>query len=171
MQLHQLNLQFDPEQDRLIFRMNTTQREEIRFYLTRRFVRLLWPVLQDLLKNDFRRREPETAHLADTMLAFEQESVVSRMDTSQDFARGGEQFPLGKKPVLLSRIKVKKMPRGGDMLCLHPREGQGIEFPVNSRFLHMFCSALKDVIKKAQWDLELAEAESPLSPAEGRLLH
>ena len=51
-QLHQMQIVFVPEQDRLLFRLNTTgrQQQEFRFWLTRRYVRILWKALLNMLK-------------------------------------------------------------------------------------------------------------------------
>ena len=45
MRLHQLKLDFIPEQDRLLLRVSTDTRLEVRLWLTRRILRLLWPLL------------------------------------------------------------------------------------------------------------------------------
>ncbi len=45
MNIHQLQLAFDAAEDRLLFRLSTTAGEEFRVFLTRRFVKMLWPHL------------------------------------------------------------------------------------------------------------------------------
>lgn len=72
MQIHQFKLHFNPEEDRIFFLMNTTEHQEFRFCLTRRFIRILWPVLERLLENDYRRRQPVHAGQAKEILPFEQ---------------------------------------------------------------------------------------------------
>ncbi|GBC61689.1 hypothetical protein DENIS_2651 [Desulfonema ishimotonii] len=154
MQIHQFRMQFSPEQDRIIFSMNTLERDAFRFYFTRRFVRLLWPVLLQLLEEDYQRREPEKSHMADVMLDFEQEKVVSKADFQKKYEEDNTRFPLGEEALLLSRIQVRKGP-DGNILCLLPGKGKGIEVPANPRFLYTFCKLMEDTVAKAQWDLTL----------------
>ena len=56
MRLHQLKLDFIPEQDRLLLRVSTDNQIEVRLWLTRRALRLLWPLLLQML-----RSSPEVA--------------------------------------------------------------------------------------------------------------
>jgi len=45
MRLHQLKVEYEPEQDRLLMLVATNEGMELRLTLTRRFVKLLWPLL------------------------------------------------------------------------------------------------------------------------------
>ena len=45
MRLHQLKVDYDAEQDRLLMLVATSEGMELRLSLTRRFVKLLWPLL------------------------------------------------------------------------------------------------------------------------------
>ncbi|QTA87854.1 hypothetical protein [Desulfonema magnum] len=159
MNIHQFNMQFNPEEDRIIFRLNTVNGEEFRFFLTRRFVKVLWPVLLQLLSNDLKRREPVKAHVVKEVLEFEREEVVSKANFKQQYVEQAKTFPLGEDIILLFRIQVKQAP-GGDILCLHPSKGKGIEFMVNNTFLHPFCKLLQDAVIKAQWELDYLFAQN-----------
>ncbi len=152
MSIHQFNLQYNPEQDRIMFRVSTVKREEFRFYLTRRYVKVLWPVLQKVLDTEFKKREPEKAHVASDMVRFEHENIVSRADFKQQYDDRMETHPLGEDYILLARIQVKQGPV--NMLCLHPAKGMGIEFHASNMFLHAFCKLLVDTVRKADWDME-----------------
>ena len=48
MKLHQLKIDFNAEQDRLLMLVSTDDGAEVRMWLTRRFVKLLWPLLVKL---------------------------------------------------------------------------------------------------------------------------
>ena len=48
--IHQMQITFVPVQDRLMFRLNTTAQTEFKLWFTRRYVKLLWQVLQQMLK-------------------------------------------------------------------------------------------------------------------------
>ncbi len=174
MNIHQFNLQFNAEEDRIIFRLNTTNKEEFRFFFTRRFVKLLWPVLLQLLGNDLMKREPARAHAAKAVLGFEHEKVVSQANFKKKYAaEEAKRFPLGEGIVLLSKIQVKQGPHGA-ILCLHPSKGKGLEFPVSNSFLHPFCKLLADSVDKAEWEIRLViPGNEPVGNAKpaNRVLH
>ena len=48
MRLHQLKVDYDAEQDRFVMLVATNEGMELRLALTRRFVKLLWPLLVKL---------------------------------------------------------------------------------------------------------------------------
>lgn len=173
MQIHQFNMQFNPEHDRLIFRLNTTDHEEFRFSLTRRFVKLLWPVLIQLLEKEYKQREPERSHLANVLLPYEHQEVVSKADFSKPYEEKDRVYPLGEEPILLSRIQIKHTHQG-DILCLLPTNGQGIELGAQPQFIHTFCKLLRDVVSKADWDMDfifVRQAESLIQAPQNRVLH
>lgn len=172
MNLHQMNAQYEPEADRILFRFNTRSGEVFLFHLTRRFVRVMWPVLADLLKGDVRRRAPEKSHAVNAMLGFEREDALSKADFRQSFETGDATFPLGESPLLLTRIQVKTAPRGGKIVSLLPAEGPGIELPAHPRFLHTFGKLIGDMVRRAQWDLALSDiGDSGAERPAGTLLH
>lgn len=171
MQIHQFKLQFQPEEDRVLFLMNTTDHQEFRFYLTRRFVRILWPVVERLLETDYRRRQPVHADQAREILPFEQERMVAQTDFQRQYEETPTSFPLGETPLLLTRIQVKSG-TAGDILCLLPSNGPGVEIPGHPRFLHPFQRLLADVVHKAEWNLDVPAA-SPMMvpPSSGGTVH
>jgi len=59
MRLHQLKVDYDAEQDRLLMLVATNEGVELRLSLTRRFVKLLWPLL--VLEALRRRRQRAAA--------------------------------------------------------------------------------------------------------------
>lgn len=172
MRIHQFNLQFNPEEDRVLFRLNTVSGESFRFFLTRRFVKLLWSVLGKLLRADFERRQPEQARHSADILAFEQAKTLQNADFSQSYQEPAVEtrFPLGEEPILLSRIQVKQTDVA-PVLCLSPTRGQGIEIPAHFRFLHTFRKMIRDVVTRAEWDLSLDEGYEFVSPNDSPTVH
>ena len=170
--IHQFNLQFNPEEDRLVFRMNTVNKEEFRFFLTRRFVKILWPVLLQLLEKDYAAREPEKSYAAKELVSFEREKVLSQANFGQKYEEEMVNYPLGEDNILLTQIRVKQ--KGNvHILCLFPSSGRGVEIPVNPVFLHTFSKLLRDLVAKTDWDMQLRFAESDYSQGKssGRVLH
>ncbi len=57
MRLHQLNFKFDPEQDRLLLRINTSTQLELRLWLTRRLTLGVLPLLRKLIADQVAKAE------------------------------------------------------------------------------------------------------------------
>ena len=47
--LSQIQVSFAPAEDRLLLRVSTDEHTEFQFWLTRRYVRLLWPILEQMV--------------------------------------------------------------------------------------------------------------------------
>ncbi len=166
-------MQYNPEQDRILLRINTMEAEEFRLFLTRRFVKALFGIANRLLVDDFKKREPEKMHVAGPMLKFEKERIISQANFSKSFLKDVKRFPLGEGAVLLSRIQVRESD-AGRVLCLLPLESKGLELPVDNRFLQPFLKVLKDVVERAQWDFDFISEDRPelssIAPPD-RVLH
>ena len=52
--LHQIQMQYDAHEDRGLLRIRTRDGSEFRFWLTRRFVRALWPMVREMLEARWR---------------------------------------------------------------------------------------------------------------------
>ena len=157
-QLHQMQIGFVPEQDRLLFRINTTgrQQQEFRFWLTRRYVRILWKALLNMLKS---RESSEVVQFKEeptksAVLQLEHQEATSKADFQTPYQEANI-HPLGEDPILVSKVALKKTPNGGQQLSMHPSEGQGIDFNLDVKVLHSFCRLLADAAAKAEWDLNL----------------
>ena len=61
MQIHQMSVTYLPEQDRILMRINTTEGEEMRMWLTRRLMVGLWPLLTKLLTEHLLKLESSCA--------------------------------------------------------------------------------------------------------------
>ncbi len=95
--LHQINLRFAPEQDRLVLRMRTLADEEVSLALTRRFVRALWPALLEALARDPQvTAHAPTAGARRAVMAFRHERAVGAADFSQPYRESAK--PKSAKP-------------------------------------------------------------------------
>src|SRR3954447_22768882 len=107
MRLHQLKVEYDAEQDRLIMLVATSESVELRLALTRRFVKLLWPLLVKLAEEGSPRIRPQANPEArKALLSLGREHRVSKADFSKPRAAGPASRPLGDAPLLLARIQT-----------------------------------------------------------------
>lgn len=154
-QLRQVNASYVPEQDRLLLKINTASQMEFRFWITRRYLALLWPVLRQIaggfgksaLALDSATRA-EVANLA-------HQEVQKNMDISTQY-QDGNHFPLGEEPVLLVKIATRKPDASGNRkLSLLPDQGRGIDLNLDESLTHSLMRVLQEPAAKADWSLDL----------------
>src|SRR5438067_207918 len=127
MKLHQLKVEYDAEQDRLIMLVATSESVELRLALTRRFVKLLWPLMVKLAEETSPRiRTQANPEARKALLGLEHEHAVSKADFTKPYDAGESTRPLGDSPLLLARIQTGHDRNGQPVVALHPAEGQGI---------------------------------------------
>lgn len=163
--LEQMQLRFVPEEDRLLLRIRTTDRAEFRFWLTRRFVKLLWGVLQRLMESTEHARAQVDPHSRREVVSFQHEHAMRNSDFSTPYREAAAHSPLGPAPLLLSRIRLREDRGAARVLCLHPERGRGIEVAMNETLLHSFSHLLADTARAAQWDLHLQQPAPPAGTA------
>ena len=170
--IHQMQVVFAPEEDRLQLRINTQARTEFRFWLTRRFVKRLWPGLIQAMESQARPAAvapPVDPTARAAILDFAHQQAIAQTDFSTKFLETPSQTPLGPLPILVTRARIEPREQGGGyMVSFHPEGSYGIEVAMDPRLLHSFCKLLADAVSKADWDLSLPSSVSrELSDAGG----
>ncbi len=141
-------------------RVNTSAGEELRFWLTRRLVRLLWPALVKALEaDDLVRAQPDPA-AKQAVLAFQQDQAVSQADFKTTFREDPQELPLGEAPMLVSWVQLAPAPKGGQLLRLGAARGLAAQLGLGQDILHALCRLLVQAVEKAQWDLGLELSRS-----------
>lgn len=158
--LHQINVTFQPVEDRLFLRINMKQVldetiTEVRLWLTRRYVRLLWSVLEKLVEEDIARLPQVTQTNKQVFKKLQQQSDIAQSDFSTPYTLpdAPPTTPWGDAPLLLSKIQVRKDPNGSSLLYLGSEDNKGIHLNMNSQLVNSFMKLLADTAEKAQWDL------------------
>lgn len=161
--LHQMNLSYVAEEDRMFFRLSTTgrSRAEYRFVLTRRYVRMLWDGLFEALKS---QHEAETDLKNEVSQAAELQAAHQEAVSSANFKadyKEGHIYPLGEEPILAAQFALRPGPKGNQTLRISPKEGSGVEFDLDTQLQHRLCRLLADLATKADWnlDFDLGQAE------------
>ncbi len=155
MRLHQLKLDFIAEQDRLLLRVSTDNRLEVRLWLTRRALRILWPLLVQMV-----RASPEVAlqsnpEARDALVGMQHERALRQANFAEAFEEAPREMPLGAEPILVARIQTDKDGEGNQVLGLLPQQGQGIRLTLDNTLLHSLCKLLQTAVAKADWDIAL----------------
>lgn len=158
--LSQLQMRYDEEEDRLLLRINTSADEEFRFWLTRRFIITLWPLLQAGLMSSPDIKQRSTQQNKAAVLNFEHEKAQKDVDYSATFKTEPQTLPLGEEPLLLNRASLKPLDNtlGIHTLHLQATDDRGVEFVLDQRLMHILTRVVIDSLKNTQWGLKLGIA-------------
>ena len=162
MRLHQLKLDFIPEHDRLLLRVSTDNKLEMRLWLTRRALRLLWPRLMQVVRSAPEVAVQSNPQARDALVGMQRERALRQANFAQPFEEAPRELPLGPEPILVTRIQTNKDPSGNLVLGLLPQQGQGIHLTLDNNLLHSLCKLLQNAVAKSDWDIALELPAQPL---------
>lgn len=157
--LQQLNITYNPVEDRLLLRASAGSAGEFRIWLTRRYSTLLAQVLADMIEKEGGMRELASSRDTINQLkggAFEQE-YHSPSDPA-DIEATNTSLPLGADGILGYRINANRKPNGVLNLQLLPEHGPGLNFDLNRTILFMFYNLLEQGLAGSQWNVHLPQA-------------
>lgn len=157
----QVNITFMPEEDRLLFAMNTVENEQFRIFLTRRWIKVFWPQLTKILE-----AEPTIAaydeEARNAALAFQHEVAMENADFEKPFETEGMTFPWGELPLVATEIRYREPPNELPAIGIYAANGIGIEFACGHKILHYFYRILPVAVQRADWDMILHTNEEML---------
>jgi hypothetical protein len=169
--LHQVHIEYAPEEDRILLKFNTMDRQELRFWLTRRFVKSFWDTLQKLLQGVGRAKTQSDPALRKAMVGFEQEGATPKDRFGKPFAGKPTAFPLGEAPVLVTGFSYDPPKRAGALgrISIETLSGHKIGLPADATLLYSLSKMLIGINPRTGWDLRLepgyALGEEPVRPA------
>lgn len=101
MSIKQLNASYLLQEDRILFRINTEEKEEFLFFFTRRVALFILAAFEQLVEKQLEQRhDPSTAK---AVADFEKKGLVDSGASGPDF-EAGEIFPLGQSPLLVLEV-------------------------------------------------------------------
>ncbi len=145
-QLHQLNINYVPVEDRLMLRMNTNSGDEFRVWFTRRFCGLLLEVVTKEI--DKHGGIPTLASTSETKKMFKQGAMEKPYEAEKT-----TNYPLGEAGFLAAKINYKSTEEGTLMLEILPEKGKGINLNLNKTLLFMFYNLLNQGCSQSGWNL------------------
>jgi hypothetical protein len=155
MRLHQLKLDFIPEHDRLLLRVSTDNQLEVRLWLTRRALRLMWPLLLQMARSAPEVALQSSPQARDALIGMQHEQALSRANFAKSFEEMPREMPLGAEPILVVHLQASRDDSGNQVLGLLPLQGQGIHLTLDNTLLHSFCRLLQNAVANSDWDIAL----------------
>ena len=156
--IQKLEVSFNPIEDRLILKFHTEDLSEYRLWLTRRFTKLLWKTLNDLLHGEKKPPSQQAMEKKQITKAYEREQTMKQSEFVQKYASkvALTKTPLGPEPILVTKIQIKQPKDEAPILCLHPDDGQGFEISAHSMIIHAIRKLLCEAVSKSDWDLDMS---------------
>lgn len=154
--LHQLKLDYAAAEDRLVLRISTHDKTEVRLWLTRRFTKALWQGLIKVVEAN-----PSALHAPDlqsreSVIAFQHEQAVDEEQFGHTFEETATDFPLGEEPSLVVGLSIGS-PEPGDppRLIFETVDKRLISLGLDEQILHSLMHLLALSMKQTDWDLIL----------------
>ncbi|AXQ30887.1 hypothetical protein D0B54_20350 [Solimonas sp. K1W22B-7] len=165
MQLHQINIQYDPAQDRLLLRISTRDKQEYHLWLTRRLTALWWPALFQVLGHSEPVRQHSDPQTQKAVLEFQHQHALEGTDFRKQF-EPGELSP-AMAPLLVNKVQMRRAGEEHYLLLFSPQEGPGLEIRLPEKTVHALAKLIDEGVKLAEWGLTAPDAAQPtLAPAE-----
>lgn len=157
--LSQMQMLYVAEEDRILFRVNSTSGEEFRFWLTRRYSLLLVKVLKDYADKDPDVSAQATVEEKQAVEEFKQEQRLGDANFSKAFTEESNSFPLGEVNHLAFKLSFS-LKDASLQLSIQPKAGQGINFVINQEINASMIQLLKAASVKGDWRIENAFSTS-----------
>lgn len=152
--INQMQMLYNAEEDRILFRVNTTSSQEFRFWITRRYALLLLRVLKEHVDNDPDVSAQGSPEGRAAVRSFKQEQAVQSANFKETFRDEGSELPLGAEALLAYRLTYNI--NGGILkLGIQPKDGQGINLALTQEINSSLTQLLTTAIGKAEWNIEV----------------
>ncbi len=151
--IKQIQLCYDTVQDRLLMRVAVAGPGEMRLWLTRRFVKLLWPQLQALLASSATVTQHTLPSARRDVLAFERQRVRANADFETPFHETDNELSYDGEPLLLSKLQVQRRDGNRITVRLGSNTDNWIELNLDRDMLHSVCSLLESISDSTDWSI------------------
>lgn len=151
MSIKQFNGQWAIDEDRLLFRFNTEDDREFRFWLTRNATRTIiessQPLVTEVLKKKF---APEAA---EAIQEFQQQAAIQTTQFNETYASGGN-LVLGENPILVTGVALRTE-NGLMSIDLRLATRQTVNIKITMPVFQKMILLLNRLQEKARWDIGL----------------
>ena len=163
--INQLQMLYETEEDRFFFRVNSADKKEFRFWLTRRYMILMIKVLREHFDMDPDIVVQDDLIARQAVKSFKQEQAVQDANFKQSFNEEAKELPLGDAAQLAFRLSYR-VSEENLHLTIQPKQGEGINLTINRQINSSMMALMQSAAKKADWRLE-----SWFEPTQGSRSH
>ena len=131
MDIHQIQVKYEPVADRLLMQVRTRDEQLFALWLTRRMVMRLWPHFRQLVTDLAVARTAPAAmpvpEAREMMAQAAREKALQSTDFKTKFNPTSTKLPLGPEPMLPAAIDLGKAPGGAVILAVRDSQGRSLE--------------------------------------------
>ena len=161
MNIHQVNVSYAGEQDRLLMRINSQSGEEFRIWLTRRMTLQLLPVLDKSSQTQLQAQMPALDPAAplpqqrqQLVQNFQKEAAAYQGDFQTPFKDQPAALPLGEEPLLVTELGLTPLPDGKLQMALMERLSQrkrDMQLVMDTTLTQGLLRLLHQALKTSDW--------------------
>ena len=163
MSIKQFNGEWVAQEDRILFRFNTTEGLEFRLWFTRHIVKNLIEGSQTLSVKALEKTHPP--QVAQAMQEFQQQSVAQQLNFAANYEPQSE-LPLGEAPALVTGLRIT-LTAPQVVIDFETQKGQTVHLNINEELLRKLVSLLDKLQAHAQWQLPTLAAPTVATPSGG----
>jgi hypothetical protein len=168
MNIHQLSVNHDERQDRLLLRLNTQDQQEFRFWLTRRMALRLMPAIEQSAV----RLEAAQPGVAATdgpsqnlLTELKRDAFLKKADFATPFENRATKWPLGAEPLLITDAHMTIKPGGALEISFEdksdPAQARACQLHLQVSLVHGMLHLIQQAIEKAEWGNLGSSAKAP----------
>jgi hypothetical protein len=156
--LEQINITYDPVQDRLLLKVNSGEAGEFRIWLTRRYTKMLANLLVEVMEKAGGIQDIASHH--DTINQLKGGAFDKDYAWDPNSATGNQSsplLPLGPEGILGFRINYTQSDDGNARFELLPELGLGINLALNRTLIFMMYNLLEQGVAQADWNIHFPQ--------------
>lgn len=157
MQIHQIQVRYEPLADRLLLLIRTRSAQLFAVWLTRRMTLRLHPALvQTVSALAVSRTVPGSVAVPeahDMLAASARQKALSEADFKTAFDTSGTELALGPEPMLPDQMDLMRSESGGLTLRVRDRGGRSVDLQLGDDFAMAFVQLIESAVAQADWAL------------------
>lgn len=172
--IHQIQVSYSSQEDRLIMNINSKNNEEIRLFLTQRIAVSFLDMLNQTINHSLNNQPDPVKPLGkesnqnieqQMKQQIQHQNIINESDYDTPF-NAGDKFPIGEVPILVEKITINAYENNNITLIFTSATGQDVNLGLNSQLLHNISDLLIKVIPSTGWKIGLSDKINSLIPKE-----
>ena len=157
--MSQITVEYSPVEDRVLLRINTVAKVELRLWLTRKIVRELWAALFGVIEGNPEIRPELPSRVKKAVMSLQHQEAVQSGNFAAKHDKETTSHPLTEEPPLVIGVACGPWKNGSAKLSLHTKIGKKMNLNLDENMVHALCHLLVSATTRAGWGLDLMIGE------------
>ena len=157
MDIHQIQVKYDPLADRLMLQIRTRDEQLFPIWLTRRMVMRLWPHFRGMVSGLAVKSTAPAAmavpEARDMLAEAARERALQSADFKTQFDTSSAKQPLGPEPVLPTAIDLRPAQGQAVVLVIRDAAGRSLELAFGEDLAHGLLKLVESALTTSEWGL------------------